>query len=469
LFIVEQAGRIKIIKDGSLNTASFLDISGIVNQGGDERGLLGMAFHPNYASNGYFYVNYIDRSLHPGDTIIARYQVSANPDTADLSSGVVLLTINQLGTNHNGGWMAFSPLDGYLYVSSGDGGGPGGSINAQDKDSLLGKILRLDVDAVTPYAPPSNPFFGTIPGDDRIWAVGLRNPWRCSFDRINGDLWVGDVGEIAREEINFQIASSIGGENYGWNIAEGFECRGGGGNCGSQIGFTPPVHDYPRADGTTVVCGYVYRGTAIPGLQGTFFFADYLLGSVWSFNFDGANVDNFVNRTSELDPSGPRTIRFLASFGEDSSGELYIIDYSDGEVFKLVDGDTDGDGLGNGAEVNIYGTDPLNSDTDHDGIADGNEVYIYGSNPTITDTDGDRIPDGIEVINYGTNPTLPDTDGDYIHDNTEIVNGTNPNNKFDFPEFPLTNVAGTLAIVILLAISGLFSIKRKNGAGYPLQ
>ena len=334
-FVVEQGGKIKIIKNGTVLVTPFLDLTALVNQAGDERGLLGLAFHPNYSSNGYFYVNYVDQSAYPGDTVIARYQVSGNPDVANAGSGTTLLTFDQPYTNHNGGWMAFGPNDNYLYVSTGDGGSandPSG--NGQNKNVLLGKMLRLDVDASAPYAPASNPFVG-VAGDDRIWAYGLRNPWRCSFDRSTGDLWMGDVGQDAAEEIDFQATASAGGENYGWDVAEGFACTGGGGACGTNPGFTPPIYNYLHPVGECITGGYVYRGTAIAGLQGTYFFADYTVGTIWSFDYNGA-VNNFTDRSGQLDPPGVRVINNISSFGEDASGELYIIDYSGGEIFKIV-------------------------------------------------------------------------------------------------------------------------------------
>lgn len=486
LFVVEQGGRIRLIKNGVLQGTDFLNISSIVNQGGGERGLLGLAFHPNYASNGYFYVNYIDQSAFPGDTIIARYQVSANPDIANAGSALVLLTIDQLDTNHNGGWMGFGPNDGYLYIAVGDGGGandPGG--NGQNINTVLGSILRLDVNAAPPYEPPTNPFAGAIPGHNLIWAYGLRNPWRCSFDRQTGDLWIGDVGQNAREEIDFQPASSTGGENYGWSVAEGFACLGGTGSCGTSSGFTPPVLDYPRTTGQSVTGGYVYRGTAIPGLQGTYFYADYIFGAIWSFKYNGT-IQEFTNRSAELDPPGSRVINNVSSLGEDASGELYIVDYQDGEIYKIVgvnidtDGDgltdaqetvlgtnpnnpdTDGDGLSDGAEVNTYNTNPLIFDTDGDGLSDGAEVNTHNTNPLVADSDGDGLSDGAEVNVYSTNPNLWDTDGDGVSDGVEVSLGTDPNNPLDYPSLPTAGTVGIALLTAGLAIFGMVIVKRRR-------
>lgn len=496
LFVVEQAGYIRLIKNGSVLGTPFMDITGLVQDDGTERGFLGLAFHPNYPTTPYFYVYYIEEgSLN---SKIARCQVSGNldlaltDDTGNLP--LVLLTVNQPSgrSNHKAGWLGFGPNDGYLYIACGDGGGsndPDG--NGQNTNTLLGKMLRIDVDAASPYIPASNPFAASA-GADQIWAYGLRNPWRCSFDRTTGDLWIADVGQGAREEIDFQPAASAGGENYGWVVAEGFACLGGSGTCGTNPGFTPPIHDYPRGDGHSVTGGYVYRGTAIPGLQGTYFFADFIFGTIWSFDYNGT-INNFTNRSAELDPPGARTISNIASFGEDANGEIYIVDYSGGEIFKIVgtdpdtdgdgltdsqeaiagtnpndpdsdddglndglevltygtdplDPDSDNDGLTDGAEVNTHGTNPLDSDSDNDGLSDSAEVNIHGTNPNASDTDGDSLSDFDEINVHGTNPALADSDGDFIHDNTEIDFGTDPNDPFDFPPLPAT---GALALVLL--------------------
>lgn len=444
-----------LIKNGTVKSTPFLDITSKVNQGNDERGLLGLAFHPNYASNGYFYVNYIDRN-YPGDTHIERYQVSSDRDLADSNSGFNLLTIGQPDTNHNGGWMGFGPNDGYLYAAVGDGGGandPSG--NGQSINTKLGKILRLDVNIASPYAPSSNPYFGSTPGDDLVWAYGLRNPYRCSFDRANGDLWIGDVGQDAREEIDRLPATTGGGVNFGWKTAEGFACRGGGGSCGTNTGFTPPIVDYPRTVGQAVVGGYVYRGSAIAGLQGTYFYGDYIFGGIFSFTYNGS-AQNHAERSNELNPPGPRHINNVSSFGEDANGELYIVDYNDGEVYRIVgvsnnpdsdgdgltdsqeaalgtnpnDSDTDDDGLSDGAEVNTHGTDPKDSDTDKDGLSDGAEVNTHGTNPKKSDTDNDGLSDGAEINTYGSNPNSKDSDGDTLEDGAEVNEyGTNPASK----------------------------------------
>lgn len=345
LFIVEQhTGRIKILNlnAGLTNATPFLDIDGLAT--GNEQGLLGLAFDPNYAANGFFYVNLTQTN---GTTNIRRYQVSASdPDVADPATGTTVMTYAQPFSNHNGGWLGFGP-DGFLYISSGDGGSGNDPGNrAQDiTDQKLGKILRIDVngddfpaDATRNYAiPADNPFVGRT-GDDEIWAYGLRNPWRPSFDRLTGDFYIADVGQNQREEINFQPASSKGGENYGWRVMEGTRCNIPNDPlpCG-DASFTPPIHEYSHTSapngGFSVTGGYVYRGP-IPDLQGIYFFADYVTSQIWSFRFDGTHKTDFANRTAEVSADAG-SVQSISSFGEDASGNLYIVDL-DGEVFKIV-------------------------------------------------------------------------------------------------------------------------------------
>ena len=336
LFIVEQfSARIKIRKGDVVLATPFLDINDLVIDSGNERGLLGLAFHPDYVLNGYLFVNYTDNA---GNSVIARFTVSSNPDLADPGSSVILLTILQPYANHNGGMMAFGPNDGYLYISMGDGGSSGDPENrAQDDGELLGKMLRIDVDSGPPYGiPPDNPFVGAGDPLDEIWAKGLRNPWRFSFDRMTGDLYIGDVGQNTYEEIDFQPATSVGGENYGWRLKEGDHCFNPPINC-DPGGLTNPIHEYTHG-GTPFRCsvtgGYVYRGTAIPDFQGTYFFADFCSDQIWSFRYDGVTLTEFTDRTAELAPGGGLSIGNISSFGEDGMGELYIVDL-DGEVFKL--------------------------------------------------------------------------------------------------------------------------------------
>jgi glucose/arabinose dehydrogenase len=336
LFIVEQnTGRIKILTGGAVLPTPFLDIGHLITSSGNEQGLLGLAFHPVYSSNGYFFVDYTDTL---GNTAVARYKVSGDPNQAEPESGFVILNVAQPFANHNAGMLAFGPGDGYLYIGLGDGGSAGDPGNrAQDDGELLGKILRIDVDGGSPYAiPPDNPFVGAGDPLDEIWAKGLRNPWRFSFDRITYDLYIADVGQSLYEEIDFQDSSSSGGENYGWRLMEGDHCYNPPIDC-DPGGLTYPIHVYTHGGSPgrcSVTGGYVYRGGAIPGLQGTYFFADYCSGQIWSFRYDGNNLTEFADRTSELDPGSGMSIDQISSFGEDAAGELYIVDL-DGEVYKI--------------------------------------------------------------------------------------------------------------------------------------
>jgi len=335
LFVVEQGGRIRIIEDGTLLTAPFLNISSDVTSGG-ESGLLGLAFHPDYQTNGRFFVNYTQDSnggpLGSGDTVIAEYAVSANPDVANPTQVQVIIAINQPFSNHNAGDLAFGP-DGKLYIPMGDGGSGNDPGNrAQTITNNLGKLLRLDVDIASPFIPADNPFVGTA-GNDEIWAFGLRNPWRFSFDRLTGDMWIGDVGQNAIEEVNFAPVTSTGGENYGWRCMEGNSCTGLSGCTCNGTNLTDPIWDYSQAGGNcSVIGGYVYRGDDIPGLQGTYFFADFCSSNIWSLVEVGGSATQFTNRTAEL--SGP--IGLISAFGEDADGELYIVAIA-GQVYKIVE------------------------------------------------------------------------------------------------------------------------------------
>ena len=325
LFLTLQRGRVVIVEDGRLLPTAFLDIQPLVSCCG-ERGLLGLAFHPRYAENGFFFVDYTNTA---GDTVIARYRATpSNPNAADPASGVTLMTIDQPFANHNGGQLAFGP-DGYLYIGMGDGGSANDPMcNGQRDDALLGKILRIDVDAnaESPFygIPPDNPFADPGGARDEIWAKGLRNPWRFSFDRETGDLYIGDVGQGAREEIDFQPVGSRGGENYGWKMMEGTLC-GGGGTSGcppgtatcNAPGLTRPVIEYPHSGGDcSVTGGYVYRGRSFPQLVGSYVYGDYCTGKIW-----GASRNSSGTWTTRLFP--PRAAN-LTTFGEDAAGEVYV-------------------------------------------------------------------------------------------------------------------------------------------------
>jgi len=330
LFVVEKGGRIRIIRNGVVNSQAFLDLSGHVTTGA-EQGLLGIAFDPAYASNGRFVVNYTDLN---GDTRISAFHVSADPDVADASSESVLLPVAQPFANHNGGQLAFGP-DGFLYIGLGDGGSGGDPMgNGQSLATLLGKILRIDLNGGSPYSiPADNPFAATAGPAQRgeIWSYGLRNPWRFSFDRANGDLYIGDVGQNAFEEIDVSPAAAGAGRglNFGWNRTEGTHCYPNAAASCDRTGLTPPVLDYSHDDGCSVTGGYVYRGTAIPSLVGSYFYADYCGGWVRSFRFaDGKATDR--QEWSALSPGGS-----ITSFGQDAAGELYVLT-REGGVYRIV-------------------------------------------------------------------------------------------------------------------------------------
>ena len=329
LFVVEQEGRIWVVEDGVVLETPFLDIVPLVHSQAYERGLLSVAFHPDYASNGALLVNY---TRNPdGATVIARYHVSSDANVADPGSAEVLLVIEQPEANHNGGLIKFGP-DGYLYIGMGDGGGAGdqhGTIgNGQDLDALLGKMLRIDVDSGEPYAiPASNPFVDRTDAHPEIWAFGLRNPWRFSFDRATGDLYIADVGQRAFEEVSFQAASSAGGENYGWRIMEGNHCFSPREGC-DQSGLTPPVAEYDHGFGCSITGGYVYRGAAYPWLNGLYFFADYCSGIVWSLERDASGRWNMVEQM--------RVGFNVSSFGEDEAGGVYLAGHDDGTIYRLT-------------------------------------------------------------------------------------------------------------------------------------
>jgi glucose/arabinose dehydrogenase len=390
-YIVQQRGKIMVLDltSDTVLATPFLDLTGIVSVSGNEQGLLGLAFHPDYATNGLFYVNYTKAS--GGDTVIGQFSVSGDPDVADPDSFIQLLTYDQPFSNHNGGWIGFGPNDGYLYISAGDGGSandPGG--RAQDiEDMLLGKMLRIDVDGddfpIDPdrnYAlPPTNPFVGIV-GDDEIWAYGLRNPWRSSFDRGTGDLWIADVGQNNYEELDFQPANSLGGENYGWRCMEGFHCTGLTGCTCNDAGLAMPIHEYTHADGCSVTGGYVYRGAWAPHLRGTYFFADYCSASVWSFRYDGSSMTEFTDRTAELVPD-VGAIGSIASFGEDANGELYICDLG-GEVYRVLPrcrADVNGDGSADTQDVlaflNFWNAEDPAADFNDDGTVNTQDVLAY--------------------------------------------------------------------------------------------
>ncbi|MBC7932721.1 MAG: PQQ-dependent sugar dehydrogenase [Rubrivivax sp.] len=328
LFVVEQGGRIRIVKNGALLTTPFLDISTRISSGG-ERGLLGLAFPPDYATKGHFYVNYTNPA---GDTVVARFLRSAsNADTADPASEQRVILIGQPFANHNGGQLNFSPRDGQLYVGMGDGGSGGDPGNrAQNPADLLGKILRLDVESGRPYAytvPASNPFVNRTGFRPEIWALGMRNPWRFTFDRLTADLFMADVGQGSFEEIDFQTGQSAGGENYGWRIMEGIHCFNP--NPCTQTGLTLPIHEYDHGAGDcSVTGGYVYRAQQFPRMQGLYLYGDFCSGRIWGLRFE----NNAWTNALLLDNSFQ-----ISAFGEDEAGNVYVAAYNTGQIHTLVD------------------------------------------------------------------------------------------------------------------------------------
>ena len=325
LFVVEQAGRIKVVRNGAVG-ATFLDISGRLVSGG-ERGLLGLAFHPRYAENGRFFVNYTNRD---GDTHISEFR--ANPpsgDTADAGSEKRLLFVEQPFANHNGGGLAFGP-DGHLYIALGDGGSGGDPQgNGQRLDTHLGKMLRIDVDSASPYAVPrDNPFVSRAGALPEIFSYGLRNPWRFSFDTATGEMLIADVGQNAVEEIS--VGSRRGGENFGWNTTEGSACFRPSSGC-ATAGLTLPVSEYRHPSGRSITGGYVYRGRRMPFLHGTYFYADYVQpGFIRSFRLQGGAAVDARDRSSELGAG----LNNVSSFGLDADGEIHIVDH-DGEIYRI--------------------------------------------------------------------------------------------------------------------------------------
>lgn len=391
LFVVEQEGAIRIIDaGGTLLPTPFMDIDGTVvggDSGGNEQGLLGLAFHPDYANNGKFYVNYTGSG---GDTRIAEYQVSAgNADIADTSTARIVMFYDQPFSNHNGGWVGFGP-DGYLYIAAGDGGSandPGD--RAGNLSQHLGKLHRIDVDGGDDFpadanqnyeVPADNPFVGVAGALESIWAYGLRNPWRTSFDSETGDLWIADVGQNVREEVNFQAAGDAGGQHYGWRCREGFSATGLA--CGATSGFTDPIHQYTHgANGCSITGGYAYRGCALgDAFQGKYIFSDYCSGRVWTLDKDNGFANN-LEFTAGFS---------VSTFGEGPDGEIYVGDLFGGRIYKLVN--------------------PNNPDSNNDGIPDSCDVSCA------PDLNGDGMLNFFDVSAFLTAFNTMDPAADFTGD-----------------------------------------------------
>ncbi len=438
LFVAERAGVIRVLNlsSGAILPAAFLDISSRVDQDG-EGALFSIAFHPQFETNGHFFICYTtDINPEVGFALgvrVSRFTISADPNVADATSEVPFLEISKPTDIHNGGMLAFKPNDPnhYLYVSVGDGGprcDPGR--RAQDRGDKRGKILRLDVDAGpsgdvdAPFVPASNPYVNAS-GDDAVWVLGLRNPYRFSFDRLTGAMYIGDVGQEAREEISVVPGNSAGGENFGWSALEGTIQPP---NCT----FTPPpdsdmvapIHEYDHGgEGAAVTGGHVYRGLDYADIFGRYFFADFVTGQIWSFRRAGPGITDLQEHTSILNPN----LSFITSFGEDAAGNIYIVELQ-GTVARIVSPvppppDIDQDLLPNEYEDNTgifisptqTGTDPLDFDTDDDGVWDGIEVEL----------------------------------------------GTDPNDPLDVPDVP-ANWIWTLGVAVMLLICGsLFAVRRR--------
>jgi len=348
LYVVEQGGKILIINNSKKLGEPFLDISNKIltpSRPGDERGLLGFAFHPNYESNNKFYINYINND---GFTIVSEFSAQNNTVANSLSERI-LFDLKQPYGNHNGGHIQFGP-NGYLYISIGDGGKRGDPLNAgQDLNTLFGKVIRIDVNKVPYGIPKTNPYYGEKNMRGEIWAWGLRNVWRFSFDRKNGDIYYGDVGQNKWEEINYEPSSSKGGVNYGWRIMEASKCYNPEKNC-DEKGLTLPIHEYPNdanymvvlgggtqnnSDGCSVTGGYVYRGGEIKNLNGYYVFGDYCSGNIWTFKVINNKATRLTNRTEEINLANGEFTTSISSFGEDADGELYIVEYNGG-IYKLT-------------------------------------------------------------------------------------------------------------------------------------
>lgn len=427
IFVVEQnSGKVKIFDGTQVLATPFMDIKSKIKSSGNEEGLLGLAFHPDFPNTPYVYVNYT--ASGPNRTVVERYQLSGNPDKVNLNSGRVIISYNQPFSNHNGGNLRFGP-DGYLYIGSGDGGSAGDpQCNAQNLGKMLGKMLRIDVDNGLPYTvPATNPFVGTPGANPEIWAVGLRNPWRYAFDALTGDLYIADVGQSSKEEVDV-VPPSNGGINFGWKIMEGTNCFSTG-SCQSGIpacngpSLIQPVTEYGHSGSFGGSCsitgGEVYRGCKIPDFFGTYFFADYCSNRIFTFETVGGAATNLTERTLELKPAGGLSINSITSFGVDGDGEVLIVDQG-GEIYRV-----------------IAKTQPAIADCDMNGKDDVCEITM---NPSL-DMNGNGILDvcepscGYSVYGVGASPA-----------NTIALAGSGSGQIGTTASFDATGVTSTFAL-----------------------
>ncbi|HVU65445.1 MAG TPA: PQQ-dependent sugar dehydrogenase [Phycisphaerales bacterium] len=401
IYVGARAGAIFAVDrdTGEVSPDKFLDISGQVSLGGDD-GLLGLAFDPAYGSNGSIYVSYINLN---GDGVVERYTVNPGSHAASGASAYTILRYPRPQLGHQGGWIGFSPINQLLYVSSGDGD-PGGTFDAANHaqtivNDLLGEILRIDphsddfpADPNRNYhIPPSNPFVGGT-ADGEIWSYGLRNPWRCSFDRSTGDLYIGDVGMNAWEELDMEPAASPGGRNYGWACMEATHCTTSDECTCNAPTLTPPIYEYSHSIGSTVIGGYVYRGSDIPEYQGRYFFADWLRARIWSCIPGSHGITDLRDHSDEFTPIGTTTpIGWVSCFGQDSEGELYVANIADSRVYRLVpltcapvvDSATESESLPENSTIDLVvygaGAAPLTFQWRKDGVALSDDGRIRGA------------------------------------------------------------------------------------------